>query len=128
MVFLYRKLIFIISLLFFVLLTGQGDCDGYTQPVQNKDDTYSSQPWEVAVNQSVTKKEKYPNRRKITPETVRLTLNEYYVPHVSELLNKGVDCIEWLNELDDPYLNRYKLDLKVDPADERFNLLWKEKF
>ncbi|MCP4650659.1 MAG: hypothetical protein GY853_11345 [PVC group bacterium] len=90
--------------------------------------TYISLPWATTVNQPKKKKEGYPDKRKISPETVRLTVNEYYVPHISELLNKGVDYFEWLNKLDDPYLNRYKIDIRVDPADERFKLFWKRQF
>ena len=112
-----------------ILLSPSGYCDDFIKKVITKDDTYSSQSWEVAVNQlEKTDEEKYPEKRKINSKTVRLTLNEYYIPNVSEFLCKGVDYYDWLNELDDPYLNRYKLDLEVDPADERFNLLWKEKF
>ncbi|MFH2138074.1 MAG: hypothetical protein ABII88_06150 [Candidatus Omnitrophota bacterium] len=89
---------------------------------------YKSISWENAVNEPEKENSEYPEKRKITPATVRLTVNEYYVPQISELINKGVDCLEWLNNLDDPYLNRYKLDLRVDPADERFKLFWREKF
>jgi len=39
-----------------------------------------------------------------------------------------MDYFEWLNTLDDPYLNRYKFDLRVDPADERLKLFWKKQF
>ena len=84
--------------------------------------------WNKMINTEREKDEKYPNKRKITPETVRLTINEYYIPQISELLDKGVDCFEWLNQLDDPYLNRYKVDIRVDPDDERLKLFWKRAF
>ncbi|MFH1460061.1 MAG: hypothetical protein ABIG64_06810 [Candidatus Omnitrophota bacterium] len=90
--------------------------------------SYQSSGWNTTMNKPEEKKDIYPDKKKITPETVRLTLNEYYVPQVSELLVKGVDCIEWLNRLDDPYLNRYKLDLRVDPGDDRLKLFWKKQF
>ncbi|MFH1062690.1 MAG: hypothetical protein V1747_07390 [Candidatus Omnitrophota bacterium] len=80
------------------------------------------------MNEPDKKDDKYPDKRKITPETLRVALDEYYVPQISELLGKGVDCFEWVNQLDDPYLNRYKLDLRVDPDDDRVNLFWKRQF
>ena len=89
---------------------------------------YDSDSWKDSMNKREIKEEKYPNKRKITPETVRLAINEYYIPQISDLLDKGVDYYEWLNQLDDPYLNRYKVDLQVDPTDERLNLFWKRKF
>ena len=98
---------------------------------QQKQDSFFSHistSWNKAINEDVKRDEKYPNKRKITPETVRLTINEYYIPQVSELLAKGVDYFEWLNKLDDPYLNRYKVDVKVDPDDERLKLFWKRSF
>jgi len=90
--------------------------------------SYHSPSWNKTMNQPGEQREKYPAKRKINPETVRLTLNEYYIPQISELLNKGVDYYEWLNQLDDPYLNRYKVDMKVDPDDERLKLFWKSQF
>jgi hypothetical protein len=90
--------------------------------------SYTSATWQVTMNEPEKKNDKYPNKRKITPETLRVALDEYYVPQVSELLEKGVDCFEWVNHLDDPYLNKYKLDLKVDPDDDRVNLFWKRQF
>ncbi|MBU4304922.1 MAG: hypothetical protein KJ893_04790 [Candidatus Omnitrophica bacterium] len=92
------------------------------------DHTFNSLPWNTAMNQPEAEKNDYPDKRKITPETVRLTINEYYIPQVSDLFAKGVDYFEWLNKLDDPYLNRYKVDIKVDPADERLKLFWKRQF
>jgi len=90
--------------------------------------SYISSSWQVRMNETEKKNDKYPEKRKITPETLRVALDEYYVPQISELLEKGVDCFEWVNHLDDPYLNRYKLDLKVDPEDDRVNLFWKRQF
>jgi len=90
--------------------------------------TYTSSSWNAAINQSTPKKDDYPDKRKINAETIRRTLNEYYIPQVSELLSKGVDYYEWLDTLDDPYLNRYKLDLKVDPDADRLRLFWKQNF
>ena len=84
--------------------------------------------WNKTINQEESIKNKYPDKKKITPETVRLTINEYYIPQFSELLEKGVDYFEWLNKLDDPYLNRYKVDVRVDPDDERLKLFWKREF
>jgi len=89
---------------------------------------YESESWKKEMNRREVKVEKYPDKRKITPETVRIAINEYYIPQISELIGKGVDYYEWLNQLDDPYLNRYKVDIKVDPADERLNLFWKRDF
>ncbi len=96
--------------------------------ILNQEHTYNSDSWHTAVNKQEKKDDRYPEKRKITPETVRLTLNEYYVPQISELLEKGIDYFEWVNKLDDPYLNRYKVDLRIDPADERMKLFWKRKF
>ncbi|MBU1086017.1 MAG: hypothetical protein KKD05_00685 [Candidatus Omnitrophica bacterium] len=90
--------------------------------------SYVSSSWQVTMNKPEEKNDKYPEKRKITPETLRVALDEYYVPQISELLSKGVDCFEWVNHLDDPYLNRYKLDLRVDPDDDRVNLFWKRQF
>lgn len=90
--------------------------------------SYVTSDWNKTINQEETIVEKYPVKRKITPETVRLTINEYYIPQFSELLEKGVDYFEWLNTLDDPYLNRYKVDVRVDPDDERLKLFWKRDF
>lgn len=90
--------------------------------------SYSSTSWNIMVNQPKDKEVVYPEHKRITPETMRLTLDEYYVPQVSGLLTKGVDYFEWLNKLDDPYLNRYKVDLEVDPEDERLKLFWKRNF
>ncbi|MCK4994727.1 MAG: hypothetical protein KAS13_06745 [Candidatus Omnitrophica bacterium] len=90
--------------------------------------SYVSSEWNKAINQEENKNKKYPDKKKITPETVRLTINEYYIPQFSELLDKGVEYFEWLNKLDDPYLNRYKLDVRVDPDDERLKLFWKRSF
>ena len=90
--------------------------------------SYASSSWKVTMNAPEKKDDKYPDKRKITPETIRVTLDEYYVPQVSELLSKGVDCFEWVNQIDDPYLNRYRLDLSVDPEDDRVNLFWKRDF
>lgn len=90
--------------------------------------SYDSSSWQVTMNESYEKNDKYPDKRKITPETLRVALDEYYVPQISELLGKGVDCFEWVNHLDDPYLNRYKLDLRVDPDDDMLNLFWKRQF
>ncbi|MBU1045377.1 MAG: hypothetical protein KJ915_13390 [Candidatus Omnitrophica bacterium] len=89
---------------------------------------YISSTWQITMNKPEEKDDKYPEKRKITPETLRVALDEYYVPQISELLGKGVDCFEWVNHLDDPYLNRYKLDLRVDPDDDRVNLFWKRQF
>lgn len=90
--------------------------------------SYISSSWNTTINQSDTQEERYPEKKKITPETIRLTINEYYVPELSELLDKGVDYLEWLNQLDDPYLNRYKVDMRVDPDDERLKVFWKREF
>lgn len=90
--------------------------------------SYVTSDWNKTINKEEHKDDKYPDKKKITPETVRLTINEYYIPQFSELLDKGVDYFEWLNKLDDPYLNRYKVDIKVDPDDERLKLFWKRSF
>jgi hypothetical protein len=90
--------------------------------------SYCSSSWQVTMNAPDKKNNKYPDKRKITPETLRVALDEYYVPQISELLGKGIDCFEWVNHLDDPYLSKYKLDLRVDPDDDRVNLFWKRKF
>jgi len=90
--------------------------------------SHVSPSWNCAMNQADMQDDKYPGKKKITPETIRLTINEYYIPEFSELLNKGVDYLEWLNQLDDPYLNRYKVDVKIDPDDERLKVFWKRKF
>lgn len=90
--------------------------------------SYVTLDWNKTINQEENKKKKYPDKKKITPETVRLTINEYYIPQFSELMDKGVDYFEWLNKLDDPYLNRYKVDIRVDPDDERLKLFWKRSF
>lgn len=90
--------------------------------------SYITSGWNKTINKKENKKKKYPDKRKITPETVRLTINEYYIPQFSELLDKGVDYYEWLNKLDDPYLNRYKVDIRVDPEDERLKLFWRRSF
>jgi len=42
--------------------------------------TYNSSPWNTAINQSTPKKDDYPDKRKINAETIRRTLNEYYIP------------------------------------------------
>ena len=90
---------------------------------------YFSLPWNKIMNKPQKRgKDKYPEKRKITPKTVRIVVNEYYVPHFSDLLNKGLDCIEWIDGFDDPYLNKYKLDLRVEPKDGILELLWKESF
>jgi hypothetical protein len=90
--------------------------------------SYCSISWHTAMNEPEKPSPGYPEKKKITPETIRLTLNEYYIPQISDLLDKGMDYFEWLNTLDDPYLNRYKVDLRVDPADERLKLFWKRQF
>lgn len=90
--------------------------------------SYITSGWDKVINEEAKKDNKYPDKKKITPETVRLTINEYYIPQFSELLDKGVDYFEWLNKLDDPYLNRYKVDIRVDPDDERLKLFWKRSF
>ena len=90
--------------------------------------SYVSSGWNKTINSEAIEVKKFPDKRKITPETVRLTINEYYIPQISELLDKGVDYFEWINKLDDPYLNRYKVDIKVDPDDERLKLFWKRAF
>lgn len=90
--------------------------------------SYVASDWNKTINKEEKKNKKFPDKRKITPETVRLTINEYYIPQFSELLDKGVNCYEWLNKLDDPYLNRYKVDIRVDPDDERLKLFWKRAF
>ena len=90
--------------------------------------SYITSDWNQSINKEENKEKKYPDKKKITPETVRLTINEYYIPQFSELMEKGVDYFEWLNKLDDPYLNRYKVDVRVDPNDERLKLFWKRSF
>ncbi len=89
---------------------------------------YFSAPWGRAINQSMAEQGEYPNRRKITPTTLRLTIERYYLPQVSDLLSKGVDYIEWLDEVDNQYLKQYKLDMKVDTTDGLLKLFWKESF
>ena len=108
------------------------DLNGLLALESNKKDisrhSYVTADWNKTINQQEIIVNKYPDKRKITPETVRLTINEYYIPQFSELLEKGVDYFEWLNKLDDPYLNRYKVDVRVDPDDERLKLFWKRSF
>ncbi len=90
--------------------------------------TYTSCTWKTAINLPSEKKpDIYPEKRKITPKTIQLTVNEY-IPQLSGVVNKGVDCFEWVNTLDDPYLNKYKLNMEVDAEDERLKLIWKDKF
>ena len=102
--------------------------DARTQEGENKKiNSISSINWGAEINRA-EKENIYPEKRKITPETVRRTLQEFYIPNVSEFLDAGVDYFEWLNTLDDPYLGRYKVDLRVDPDDERVKLFWKRKF
>ncbi|MCM8813237.1 MAG: hypothetical protein NC924_04795, partial [Candidatus Omnitrophica bacterium] len=48
-----------------------------------REQSYCSVPWNTAINQAEEPKEKYPTKRKITPETLRQTLKEYYIPQVS---------------------------------------------
>lgn len=92
-------------------------------------DTYISLPWNTTMNEPEKKiEEKYPKTKKITLDTLRVTIDEYYVPQISDLLSKGVDYLEWFNKLDDPYFGKYKLDLRMDTKDERLKLLFKEKF
>ncbi|MBI4846292.1 MAG: hypothetical protein HY810_07480 [Candidatus Omnitrophica bacterium] len=90
--------------------------------------TYDSNTWDIMMNKCEEKKDEYPEKRKITMETIRLTLHKYYIPNVSEFLEKGVDYVDWINELDDAYLNRHKLDLKVDSDDGSVKLFWKKDF
>lgn len=86
-------------------------------------------PWNTTMNEPEKKiEEKYPQTKKITLETLRVAIDEYYVPQISDLLGKGVDYLEWFNKLDDPYFGKYKLDLRMDTKDERLKLLFKEKF
>lgn len=104
-------------------------CNNDISRTKDSSQSYTSTSWKTAMNQPLSvKKNEYPDKKEITPKTIRLTLNEYYIPEVSELLNKGVDYFEWLNTIDDPYLNRYKLDIKVEPEDERLKLFWKGEF
>jgi len=120
---------FVIGVVFFLLLA-RVDClpaNDIDQKELSKH-SYVSSDWNKTINQEEEENKKYPDKRKITQETVRLTINEYYIPQFSELLDKGVDYFEWLNKLDDPYLNRYKVDIKVDPDDERLKLFWKRSF
>jgi len=88
---------------------------------------HKSVPWETAINLP-EEEEKYPERKKVTSERMRLAIDEYYIPDLSELLCQGLDYLEWIQTLDDPYFNKYKLDLKLDPDDERLKLYWKNKF
>ncbi len=124
-----KKMICIAFVLFPLLLVG-ADCllANDTEQKELSKHSYISSNWNKTINQEDSKTKKYPDKRKITPETVRLTINEYYIPPFSELLDKGVDYFEWLNKLDDPYLNRYKVDIRVDPDDERLKLFWKRSF
>lgn len=124
-----KRLTFIIGMLFFLPLL-RVDCL-QALDVDEKElskHSYETSNWNKTINEEEHKDNKYPDKRKITPETVRLTINEYYIPQFSELLEKGVDYFEWLNKLDDPYLNRYKVDVRVDPDDERLKLFWKRSF
>ncbi len=92
-----------------------------------KIDCITSINWDREMNQA-EKPSIYPDKKKITPETLRLTFQEFYIPHVSEILDTGVDYLEWLNTLDNPYLHRYKMDLMLDPSDDKLKFMWKEKF
>ncbi len=122
-----RCMAFIIIVLFFA---SGVNCLFALESNQKEGSNYSfvTAGWNKTINEQETVENKYPDKRKITPETVRLTINEYYIPQFSELLEKGVDYLEWLNKLDDPYLNRYKVDVRVDPDDERLKLFWKRSF
>lgn len=124
-----KFLAFSIGTLFFLLLV-RVDCSPAFDINQKElsKHSYVTSDWNKTINQEEKKNKKYPDKRKITPETVRLTINEYYIPQFSELVDKGIDYFEWLNKLDDPYLNRYKVDIKVDPDDERLKLFWKRSF
>lgn len=95
---------------------------------ENTEVTYTSCTWKTAINLPPEKKpDIYPEKRKITSKTIQRTVNEY-IPQLSGFVNKGVDCFEWVNTLDDPYLNKYKLDMEIDAQDERLKLIWKDKF
>ncbi len=96
-------------------------------PLPGEKNSFFSLSWQSSINQG-QQAEKYPDKRKITPESLRLTLNEYSFQPFSAILHKGVDTWEWLNNLDDPYFNRYNLDMEVDPDDERLKLFWENKF
>lgn len=90
--------------------------------------TYTSLSWNKEMNKAVSEDDKYPKKRKINSKTIRRALDEYYIPQFSEFIGKGVDYWEWLESLDDPYLNKYKVDLKLDSDDDRLKLFWKSKF
>ena len=125
----FVHIVVITGILFYLLTGGRFEARA-TDTGQEKlsKQSYISSPWNKTINETETKEEKYPDKKKITPETIRLTINEYYIPELSELLDKGVDYLQWLNQLDDPYLNRYKVDIRVDPADERLKVFWKRDF
>jgi hypothetical protein len=123
-----RIIVFCVFIYLFLIVKVSAFANGAKIDEKGLPHSYTSTNWKTAMNAPEEKGDKYPDKRKITPETIRVTLEEYYIPQVSELLGKGVDCFEWVNQLDDPYLNRYKLDLKVDPQDDRVNLFWKRDF
>jgi len=107
-------------------------CAGGTAVAGDRDPReyrYGSQPWTTAINQGDSRPPAmYPEKRRISTETIRRTANEFYVPQISEFICKSMDCFDWLNQIDDPYLNRYKVDIEVDPQDERLQLFWKREF
>ncbi|MBU0635257.1 MAG: hypothetical protein KKB82_02455 [Candidatus Omnitrophica bacterium] len=127
---LYFKTTQVVIIGLIILLPAQKAFSKDTVQAEKKvtPNTYTSLSWNKEMNQESAVDEEYPEKRKINPKTVRRTLDEYYIPQFSEFIGKGVDYWEWLQSLDDPYLNKYKVDLKLDSDDDRLKLFWKSKF
>ena len=75
---------------------------------------YHSLAWKDSVNLS-TKEEYFPAVAKINPRTLRSTIDEYYVPMVSEELHRMVNYYELLDTFDDAFLGKYDIDLRAIP-------------
>ena len=88
---------------------------------------YQSLTWKESVNLPV-EDEYYPTTAKITPKTLRRTLDEYYVPMVSEELHTAVDYYEFLDTLDYTFLGKYSIKLYATPDNKTLNLTVKHKF
>ena len=102
-----------------------------TQSVEKKHyfQEYHTLSWKESVNLSAnTDDEYYPKTSTITPRTLRRTIDEYYVPFVSEELNTVVDYYETLDTFDDTFLKKYHFDIRAVPEKETLNLMWKHKF
>lgn len=91
---------------------------------------YYSDKWADVINRPYVIDDYYPRKLKINPKTLRRTIDEYFSNEsiIRESLLGGVDCYEQLETADDKYLDKYKMDLKYDPADSKLKLYWKNNF